>query len=148
MTGFELKTVEAAATALFPKNAHPELTVGAEDLDVRGYFSALLERSSFRVGLALRAAIWFCAFGPIFVLGKWRTLGSLDLDDRQKTVDGLIASPIYVVRQLVLLMKVHVAMIFGGHPVARAVMMPPLEAPQPKLVTSLVKGESHVEHVA
>lgn len=152
MTGLELRTLNAAATAIFPANVHPELTVGAEDLDVRGYFEGLLERASFRVAAGLRLAIFFCAFSPIFVLGKFAMLSSLSLEDRQKAVSGLLASPIYAVRQLVLLLKVHVAMLLGGHDIARAIMQPdvPTVDPKPNLLPadslvkeSLVKGQAH-----
>ncbi len=153
MTGLELRALQAAATAIFPANAHPELTVGAEDLDVRGYFEGLLERSSARVATGLRLAILFCAFSPIFILGKFSMLASLSLADRQEAVTGLLASRIYAVRQLVLLLKVHVAMLLGGHDVARAIMQPEVPTAVPRrshLVSAdslvkegLMKGQTH-----
>ena len=148
MTRLELDTVEAAARAIFPKNSHPELTVGAEDLDVRGYFERLIARSSMRVAFALRLGILFCTFAPLFVLGRFATLRSLDLADRQKAIEALTYSPIYAVRQLVLLIKVHVAMIFGAHPIARAVMLPEPEKSSAPLVSNLVKGERRDQPVA
>lgn len=147
MTRLELDTVDAAARAIFPKNSHAELSVGAEDLDVRGYFEKLIARSSGRVAFALRLGILFCMLAPIFVLGRFATLRSLDLADRQKAIEALAYSRIYAVRQLVLLIKVHVAMVFGAHPVARAVMLPEPEAHAAPLVSNLVKGESRA-HVA
>ena len=148
MTRLELDTVEAAARAIFPKNSHPELAVGAEDLDVRGYFERLIARSSMRVAFALRLGILFCAFAPLFVLRRFATLRSLDLGDRQKTIEALTYSPIYAVRQLVLLIKVHVAMLFGAHPIARAVMLPEPERQARPLVSNLVKGERREQPVA
>ena len=153
MTGFELDNVEAAARAIFPRNAHPELTTGAEDLDVRGYFTALVARSSFRIAAALRLTILICAFGPLIVSGRFKTLAGLPASEREEVVALLVASPIYAVRQLVLLLKVHVAMVFGADPAARAVMMPPPEVPtyrenafmsEQELVSDLVRGKEHV----
>ncbi|MEO8874764.1 MAG: hypothetical protein ABI461_04175 [Polyangiaceae bacterium] len=148
MTNFELVNVEAAARAVFPRNAHPELTTGAEDLDVRGYFTRLVKRSPLRIAAALRLTILICAFGPLIVMGRFRTLASLPDEERTKVVALLVASPIYAVRQLVLLLKVHVAMIFGADPAARAVMLPTPEKQQlaeQVLVSKLVraKGQDH-----
>ncbi|MGH7281296.1 MAG: hypothetical protein ACRELY_07225 [Polyangiaceae bacterium] len=147
MTRLELDTVDAAARAIFPKNAHAELTVGAEDLEVRRYFAELIARSSTRVAFALRLGILFCMLSPLFVLRRFATLRSLDVSDRQKAIEALAYSPIYAVRQLVLLIKVHVAMVFGAHPIARAVMMPEPEKVAAPLVSNLVKGERRA-HVA
>lgn len=144
MTGQEIRALEAAATAIFPANVHPELTVGAEDLDVRGYFEGLFERSSLRVAAGLHLAILFCALSPIFILGKLSTLASLSLEDRQKAVTGLLASPIYAVRQLVLLLKVHLAMLLGGHDVARAIMQPDLASEEHRS-SALLSAESLVK---
>jgi len=156
MTTFELENVEAAARAIFPRNAHPELTTGAEDLDVRGYFTAVVARSPLRIAAALRLTMLICAFGPLIVTGRFRTLASLGPEDRAKVVAMLISSPIYAVRQLVLLLKVHVAMLFGADPVARAVMLPIPDKQERQLavsgeqilVSNLVRGKEHDRSVA
>jgi hypothetical protein len=124
LTEFELANVEAAARAVFPKNAHPELTTGAEDLDVRGYFKDVIGRSNLRIAAALRLTILFCAFGPLIAQRRFTTLASQDDEEREETMKLVISSPIYAVRQLVLLLKVHLAMIVGADPIARRVMLP------------------------
>jgi hypothetical protein len=158
LTEFELRNVEAAARAVFPKNAHPELTTGAEDLDVRGYFQNVIGRSNLRIAAALRLTILFCAFGPLLAERRFETLASQTDEQREETMKQVISSPIYAVRQLVLLLKVHLAMIVGADPVARRVMLPErvpyvrakalganreidlsISGEQP-LVTNLVKG--------
>ena len=78
LTEFELRNVEAAARAVFPRNAHPLLTTGAEDLDVRGYFQSVVGRSNLRIAAALRLTILFCAFGPFLAKRQFATLASLD----------------------------------------------------------------------
>jgi hypothetical protein len=153
LTEFELRNVEAAARAVFPRNAHPQLTTGAEDLDVRGYFQDVIGRSNLRIAAALRLTILFCAFGPIIAKTHFATLASLDPKEREETMKLVITSPFYVVRQLVLLLKVHLAMIVGADPAARKVMLPePVPYSRAKqlgdgaisgeraLVTNLVKG--------
>ena len=147
MTEFELRNVEAAARAFFPRNSHPQLKTGAADLDVRGYFLGVVDRSSFRIAAALRLTILICAFGPIITKGAFATLASENLEQQQETLKLLMASPTYAIRQLVLLMKVHVAMVFGSDPTARLVMLPTPEAhrhqandhSEPQLVSNLVK---------
>jgi hypothetical protein len=124
LTEFELRNVEAAARAVFPRNAHRQFTTGAEDLDVRGYFISVVGRSSLRIAAALRLTILFCAFGPLIAQRRFITLASLNPEEREETMKLVITSPVYVVRQLVLLLKVHLAMIVGADPVARNVMLP------------------------
>lgn len=140
LTEFELRNVEAAARAVFPKNAHPELTTGAEDLDVRGYFKDVVARSNLRIAAALRLTILFCAFGPFLAERKLETLASQDDKQREETMKLVIASPIYAVRQLVLLLKVHLAMIVGADPVARKVMLP---TPVPYSRTKKLLGDAN-----
>lgn len=124
LTEFELRNVEAAASAVFPRNAHAELTTGADDLDVRGYFKAVVGRSNLRIAAALRLTILFCAFGPFIAKRQLATLASQSPEEREDTMRLIITSPFYVVRQLVLLLKVHLAMIVGADPAARKVMLP------------------------
>jgi hypothetical protein len=154
LTEFELRNVEAAARAVFPRNAHPQLTTGAEDMDVRGYFTSVVGRSSLRIAAALRLTILFCAFGPFIAKRQFVTLASLDAEEREAVMKLIITSPIYVVRQLVLLLKVHLAMIVGADPAARRVMLPtpvpytptkslgagPVLRADAPLVSNLVKG--------
>jgi hypothetical protein len=123
LTRWETRWAVAALGAIFPKNAHDKIALGVADLDVEGYLRDLLGRVSLRVALGLHAAIWIVALAPLFVIGRWATIASLPPDARETVVARLSSSPIYVVRQLTMLLKTLGAILFTGEPAVREVML-------------------------
>ncbi len=127
LTRVERRWARAAITAMFPSNADPRVPDGAEIVDIDGCLDETCRQVPGRVALGLRAAVWLLAFAPLFVLGKLRTIGGLQPADRERVVVRLLSSPVYVVRQLVLLLKAFGALFLFTAPGVREKVVRPAE---------------------
>ncbi|MEO6419853.1 MAG: hypothetical protein ABIP39_10625 [Polyangiaceae bacterium] len=122
LTKIESRWARGAFGAIFPAN---ELTgIGICDLDVETFLMEVRSATTFKSALGVRAAIWIVAFAPLFVLGKLRTISGLDQASREVVVGALMASPIYFVRQLTMLLKAIGAILYAGAPAVRKIMVP------------------------
>lgn len=129
---FEVRWALAAFGAIFPSGADAKIPLGIEALDLEGYLNDLRSRVPFRVALGLRLALWMVALAPLFVLRRAATVASLEPAARAELVSRLAQSPIYAVRQLVLLLKTVGAILFANAPEVRAVMLAPADVAAPK----------------
>jgi hypothetical protein len=96
---------------------------------VRGFLVDLRSRVPYRSALGLRLAIWLVAHAPIFVVHRFRTIAGLDPKAREVVLAALLASSIYPVRQLVMLLKAIGALLYGKAASVRSVMIP-IRAPE------------------
>jgi len=125
----EMRWANAAFGAIFPSGASERIPLGICDMDLEGYLTDIRSRVSFRTALALRATLWVIAFSPILVLGRPRTLASLDQAARERVLAAILASSIYLVRQLAMLLKTVGAVFYASHPAVREGILG--EAPAP-----------------
>ena len=77
------------------------------------FFDELLVESPLEQSLGLRVALWVVALSPLFTLAKFSTIASLSRTDRERVVEKLLASPIYLVRQLAISMKALATLLFA-----------------------------------
>ncbi len=126
----EVRWAGLAVTAIFPDADGIELAVPLE---------RLMAGAPPRAVLGVRAAIWLAYFAPLFVLRRARTLEGIEASARPRVIGALLASPLYAVRQLALLLKMLGAFVVACVPsvraelVSRRVAPPPLES-GPRLV--------------
>jgi hypothetical protein len=127
LTKVESRWARGAFGAIFPANR--VTGIGICDLDLETFLMEVRSATSFKSALGVRAAIWIVAFAPLFVLGpirsKFRTIAGLDQASREVVVAALMASPIYFVRQLTMLLKAIGAILYAGAPAVRKIMIPP-----------------------
>ena len=128
MMAFERRWTQVALEAIFPG--------GANQIDAGAALEDVFRTVPARVALGLRAAVWLLALAPIVVLFRPRTLASLDVKTRERVVLTLLSSPMYLVRQLALLLKAFGALMFVAAPGVRASIVKPL--------VQLRKEERHV----
>ncbi len=151
LTKIESRWARGAFGAIFPANR--VTGIGICDLDVETFLMEVRSATSFKSALGVRAAIWIAAFAPLFVLGKFRTIAGLDQASREVVVATLMASPIYFVRQLTMLLKAVGAILYAGAPAVRKIMIPPRPAAltesgtRPLVTLGLGKG-SHERKIA
>lgn len=123
---WESAWAEAAMQAIFPGSTEDGLA-GIEGMGLRGFVAEVMIYLPFRAALGMRLAIWLVALAPVFVLpwARWRlaTIARLPLCDRERVVAALVASRIYVVRSLVLILKTMGALLYGGDASVRLRMM-------------------------
>jgi hypothetical protein len=135
LTKFESSWGEAAMTAIYPGSRDDGLA-GIEHVRFRPrpgeagdvpsalpiFLAQVMRYLPFRAALGMRIAIWLVALAPFFVLGRLTTITRLSARDRERVVEGLVASRVYVVRSLFLILKTMGALLYGGDASVRARM--------------------------
>ncbi|WP_394838555.1 hypothetical protein LVJ94_16780 [Pendulispora rubella] len=116
LTRMEMRWAYAVFGAIFPSGASERLPLGICDLDLETYLTQIRSRAPYRSALGLRVAIWVIALAPMFVLYRACTIMSLDTASRETLLKKMLASPVYVVRQLVMLLKAVGAVLYAGTP--------------------------------
>lgn len=129
MRSFEVHWLRAILRAIFPAAPDLGLDVSAGDLDVGAFYGDLRRRVPGLTALGLRLALWCVALAPLFVLRRFATVAGLLPEERQRLLTRLAESPAYGVRQLALVFKATGALLYGAHPMVRAVMAPSSPAP-------------------
>jgi hypothetical protein len=112
-----MRWARAAFEALFPGEPGPP---SMATLDVEGFLAGLFERAPLEPVLGLRIALWVITFAPLFALRRFTTLGGLVAADRERVLRVLASSPLYPVRQLLLLLKAMAALVYAADPQVRA----------------------------
>jgi hypothetical protein len=131
LSRWELAWAGAAFAGLFPRGAHAELPLGADDVAIAPEIQSLLSAAPSRAVWGVRVAIVLCALAPIVLLGRLRTIAGLDAPAKTRVMATLLASSLYPVRQLALLLKMMGSFAFARAPEVRAVMLRPRVAPPP-----------------
>lgn len=153
---FELAWADAAFDAIFPPPPKAALEHGIAPMYPAQFLDDVVRTAPFEQSLGLRLTLWVVALAPIFALRRFATIASLDVDDRPRVIERLLASPIYAVRQLVMGFKAIGALLYAQSPVVRAQMVAPAasvvtlrlkRSDPPPAVKQAKPGDTH-EHAA
>jgi hypothetical protein len=114
LTRVERRWAHATLDTLFPGPDRGALPLGIDDMDVDGFLDETFQRVPFEAALGLRLAFCVIALAPLFVLQKFATISSLHPADRLRLVSKIGASPVYVLRSLVMMVKAIGALFYCG----------------------------------
>src|SRR5258706_2747986 len=126
LASFERRWVRAVWDTIFRGADRGASPLGATDLDVDGFLDELFAQAPFESSLGLRAAIWFLAMAPLFVIGRFATFEGLALEDRERVYLKLAASRVYVVRSLVIALKAIGSLLYCGDATVRGRILAPV----------------------
>jgi hypothetical protein len=110
---------DALLAAVIPR-IDPEGLPGLEDLDPGRFFGELDRAAPPLLRFGFRAAVWVLTFSPIFLLGKPRRFGALPPSDRDLLLGRAASSRLYLLRQLVLALKLVACFAYFQDPTLRA----------------------------
>jgi len=91
--------------AVYPSNAHTQLTLGSDDVPMQDFITDLFAHAPGRALLGLRAALWFVMLCPLFVIARPKVFSRLTLDERVEVLDRLGRNRFYVLREIPMLFK-------------------------------------------
>ncbi len=114
LTSFERRSARAAFGTIFPGADRGTLPLGICDMDLDGYLDRTLSSIPFEPSIGLRLAIWVVALAPIFVLKRFATIASLGVEDRERVISAIYASPYYVVRSAAIALKAIGSLFYCG----------------------------------
>jgi hypothetical protein len=133
---FEHAWARVLLDTIFPGPERGELPVGVASLDIAGFLDDTMANVPFESALGLRFTLWMTALAPIVILKRLVTLGGLPVEERERVLERVMKSPIYPVRQTVLMFKAIGAMLYFSHRPVRDLIFS--GGPQPAPATSLV----------
>lgn len=162
LRSFEMAWTDAAFDGIYPepralapqrREDAARCPHGVVRLQPARFFQELLFAAPLEQSLGLRVAVWIVALAPLFTLRKFRTIAQLHSEDRVKVLEKLMASPIYLVRQLVVSLKAMATLLYARSPHVRARMLAPVGNRPGELVrlrtkTSVVTGGAHGQQAA
>lgn len=112
LTGFEVRCARAAMEAFAP--------VHGARVDHVAVLERVMRASTRKAALGMRAAIWMVALAPFWLLGAVRTIVGVPLERRTRILARLLAHRVFLVRELMLLLKINVSLALLGDPAVRA----------------------------
>lgn len=123
---FELAWTDAAFDAIYPEPPGSTLPHGVASMHPARFFDDVLARVPFEQSLGLRFTLWMIALAPLFTIRRLGTIASIDAAARGRVLEHLVASPIYVVRQLAMSFKAVATLLYAKSDAIRAAMLTPV----------------------
>jgi hypothetical protein len=131
----EARWVDLIFAAIFPEPPRGPFPLAITSLEPAKFYARLCRDARWDHALTLRAALFVTAvLAPLMVLGRFRTLGGLDVETRERVLEGMHTSGHYLFRQLVFLLKSQAAQVFAARPVIRAMVTGDASAKREELV--------------
>ncbi|MCS6914944.1 MAG: hypothetical protein RMK29_11470 [Myxococcales bacterium] len=111
LTSWEQRWAAEVGAALLP----PETLGGIRrELDLGAALGERIRRGGRALALGLRLALWLVWLAPLWRQGRPLTFGALSPAEREALLEALLDSPIYAVRELVMLLKMFFCLAFLG----------------------------------
>ncbi len=128
MSGLERRWLLGIFEAIVPGPGHGGLAVGGGDVGVARFVDDLEARAPLEPRIGLRLAVWLVTLGPIFWRFRLRTFGRLERADQVAFLDAMAAHPVYVLREIPVLLKTLLCMGLFALPAAQRAMGVPASA--------------------
>jgi hypothetical protein len=95
-------------------------TVGPAEVDWLGATRRFMSAASDKANLGLRVALAFAMWAPVWMTFRASSLAGVSPEERSRIMDRLLSHPIFIVRELTLLLKLVACMAIFRSPAARA----------------------------
>lgn len=106
LSRLERRLGQAILEAFAPPTTREGLVPRAGEVDYLAALELMGSASTPRARIGMRAALWIVAFAPIFMLVSFRTMAGLSIERRAALLDRMLASHVFLVRELALIMKI------------------------------------------
>lgn len=113
-TALERRWANEIFDAIYPAGVDPRVPYGVRDCDVDGYLDECQRIWPTLTVVGFRVTLFAIGLASVVLLRTWRTFGRLTVDERVRVLSMLYVSRFYVVRQLVILMKVSAGVVYGS----------------------------------
>ena len=138
MRAFELDWAARMMDTVIPPGVEEKFPQSASQTGAVNILEEMVRYTPFITAFGLRAAIWLIEiFGPAIASGRLRRFSKLDPSSREKVLNNMYQSKIYLIRQLVLLIKMTACFGWGAHPEVRKALG---DEGEPKFVKRISKS--------
>ena len=118
MTRFERRWAVTALEAFAPPG-DDGLVPEPGEVDWGGTLDEMLAIGTRLSAFGVRLAVWIATFAPWWILRRPRTLRGVDVSARAEVLSRLLVSRVYLVRELMLVLKIVASTAFLGVATAR-----------------------------
>lgn len=117
---FEKRWLLSLFAGLIPSGVNSTLPEGADQMPMHGMLDDLIAHAPLKFLLGLRAATWVLTWMAPFTIGRFASFSKLSPLEQMKSLEKLQASPVYVLRELPLLLKTIGCLGYCGLPQVKA----------------------------
>jgi len=125
MMDFERAWLLAIFSAMLPSGHSERLPLGARDAPMEAFLDEFERTAPLDTRLGVRAALWVVTLAPLPWLGRPRLFAGLAAPEQVALLEQMSASPIYLLRELPMLLKVIACMGYAAAPRVQARVLTP-----------------------
>jgi len=120
MRAFELEWTAKMMDTIIPAGVEEKFPQSASETGAEKILEEIVRYTPFITAFGLRATIGLIEiFGPLISAGRFRRFSRLDPGSREEVLNRMYKSKIYLIRQLVLLIKMTACFGWGASPEVR-----------------------------
>ena len=120
MWTFELDWTSKIMDSMIPPGVEEQIPQAATEAGAVEVLREMILYTPAITAVGFRAAIWFIeVLGPMIAMGKFSRFSKLDPPSREKVLETIYKSKVYLMRQLVLLIKMAACFAWGAYPQVR-----------------------------
>lgn len=120
MWAFELDWTAKMMDTIIPPGVEDKFPQSASETGAVKILDEMVQYTPFITAFGLRAAIWLIEFfGPLISSGRPRRFSKLEPASREQVLKNMYQSKVYLIRQLVLLIKMTACFGWGASPGVR-----------------------------
>lgn len=116
----ERRFVQAILEGYAPTTSREGLVPLEGEVDYVNAFLLVADGSTDRARLGVRAALWLIALSPLWLGVAFSTMAGISIEKRAAILDRMLASNVFIVRELALLIKISAAFALMGTASVRA----------------------------
>jgi hypothetical protein len=113
---------------LIPSNAHPKLRRGIFDAGFDAWYREEFSHAVFSMKLGFWAALFIAIWVAPLLIGKLPPISLYKRETRERALNALYTSKVYVFRQMLLLLKATLTFCYGADPEVRKAIGAPVIA--------------------
>ena len=107
---------------LLPSGAHPDLKLGIFDAGFEAFHEDFERTALPSMRWGFRAALFVAAWVSPLLIARLPPITRLERPERERALDALAGSRVYLLRQILLLLKAVVCFGYGGNREVRAAL--------------------------
>lgn len=104
---------------LLPSGAHPGMTLGLFDAGFDEFYADFQRSAALSMRLGFKTALFAALWAAPLLIGRLPPLTRHDRETRERALEALGRSRVYVLRQMLLLLKAVACLCYGAHPRVR-----------------------------
>ncbi len=117
---------------LLPSQSHAVLPYGIDEIGFEHFYAELMRTATTRLKIVFRLAVWCALWISPLLIGRAPPLTRYEDATRARALAAMAQSRFYLVRQMLLVLKLVVGLCYGADPSVRAALNYPVATATPE----------------